>query len=178
VQYREVSSGYFTTLQARLLHGRFFTDEDRASKTPVVILNQTMARQYFAGESPLGRQLLYAPTSSGPPMDVVGVVDDIKEGPLDAETRPTMYVAFAQDPTEGFAVFVRTAQAEQSILPALASTIGRLDSSISTFSGTTIEDLISNSQAAYLRRSSASLVAGFAAAAWVLGVVGLYGVIA
>ena len=178
VQYREVSAGYFTTLQARVLRGRSFTDDDRPSKPRVVIINQAMVRQYFPGENPLGKQLLYAPTTTEPPMEVVGIVDDIKEGPIDAETRPTMYVAFAQDPTNGFAVFVRTAQAEQSLLPALTSTIGQIDSGISTFNGTTMAAIINNSQAAYLRRSSASLVAAFAAVAWLLGVVGLYGVIA
>jgi predicted permease len=178
VQYREVSAGYFTTLQARLVRGRDFTDDDRPSKPAVVIINQAMARQYFPDENPLGKQLLYAPTTSEPPMEIVGIVDDIKEGPIDAETRPTMYVAFAQDPTNGFAVFVRTAQTEQSLLPALTSTIGQIDSGISTFNGTTMAAIIDNSQAAYLRRSSASLVGGFAAVAWLLGVVGLYGVVA
>ncbi len=178
VQYREVSAGYFTTLQARLLRGRYFTDDDRPSKPSVVIINQAMVRQYFPDENPLGKQLLYAPTTDQPPMEIVGIVDDIKEGPIDAETRPTMYVAFAQDPTTGFAVFVRTAQTEQSLLPAMTSTIGQIDSGISTFNGTTMAAIINNSQAAYLRRSSASLVAGFAAVAWLLGVVGLYGVVA
>ena len=178
VQYREVSAGYFTTLEARVLRGRSFTDDDRPSNPRVVIINQAMVRQYFPGENPLGKQLLYAPTTTEPPMEVVGIVDDIKEGPIDAETRPTMYVAFAQDPTSGFAVFVRTTQTEQSLLPALTSTIGQIDSGISTFNGTTMAAVINNSQAAYLRRSSASLVAAFAAVAWLLGVVGLYGVVA
>lgn len=178
VQYREVSPGYFTTLQARLLRGRYFTDDDRPAHFPVVIINQAMVRQYFPGENPLGRQLLYAPTSTQPPMEVVGIVDDIKEGPMDAATRPTMYVAFAQDPTNDFAVFVRTSQAEQSLLPALTTAIGQIDAGISTFRGTTMSAIINDSQSAYLRRSSASLVGGFAAVAWLLGVVGLYAVVA
>jgi predicted permease len=179
VQYREVSPGYFSTLQARLLRGRYFTDADLPSTPAVVIVNEAMVRQYFpGGENPIGRQLLYAPTSSQPPMEIVGTVGDIKEGPLDATTRPTMYVAFAQDPTNGFAVFVRTSQAAQSVLPALTAAISQIDPEISTFRATTMTSMINDSQSAYLRRSSASLAGGFATVAWLLGVVGLYGVIA
>jgi ABC-type antimicrobial peptide transport system permease subunit len=105
-------------------------------------------------------------------------VDDIKEGPVDTATRPTMYVAFEQDPTNGFAVFVRTSQAAESILPALTSAVNRIDPDVSTFRGTSVTALINSSQPAYFRRSSASLAGGFAAIAWLLSVVGLYGVIA
>ena len=102
VQYREISAGYFTALGARLVRGRQFREDEDASKPAVVIINQTMARQYFPGEDPLGKQLLYAPTTTQPAMEIVGIVEDIKEGPLDGVTDPTMYVAFEQDPTNGF----------------------------------------------------------------------------
>jgi macrolide transport system ATP-binding/permease protein len=178
VQYREVSQGYFSTLRARLVRGRDFTDDDLPSKPPVAIINQALVRQYFPGEDPIGKQLLYAPPTTQPPMQIVGVVDDIKEGPLDAAARPTMYVAFAQDPTSGFAVVARTSQAERSLLPAMAAAINQLDPRLSTSRGTTMSSIINDSEAAYLRRSAAALVAAFAAVAWVLGVVGLYGVVA
>jgi predicted permease len=178
VQYREVSPGYFSTLRARLVRGRDFSDDDGPSKPAVVVVNRALVRQYFPGEDPLGKQLLYAPPTTQPPMQIVGIVDDIKEGPLDVATRPTMYVAFAQDPTSGFAVFARTSQDEQSVLPAMAASVARIDPRVSTFRGTTMTAIVNNSEAAYMRRSSAALVAGFAAVAWVLGVVGLYGVVA
>ena len=82
-------------------------------------------------------------------MQIVGIVDDIKEGPLDAATRPTMYVAFAQDPTSGFAVFARTSQAERSLLPAMAAAINQLDPRLSTSRGTTMSSIINDSEAAY-----------------------------
>jgi predicted permease len=178
VHYRVASAGYFTTLGARLHRGRYFTDADGASRPPVVIVNQALVGQYFAGDDPLGKQLLYAPTTTQPPMEVVGVVEDVKEGPLDAPTPPTMYVAFAQDPTAGFSVLVRTSQSEQSLLPALAATIRQFDPGIATAAATTMSRMINNSTSAYMRRSAASLVGGFAALAWLLGVVGLYGVVA
>jgi macrolide transport system ATP-binding/permease protein len=178
VQYREVSAGYFPTIQARLLRGRHFTEQDDASKPSVVIVNQALVRQYFPNEDAIGKQLLYASTSAQSPMEIVGIVDDIKEGPLDSATAPTMYVAFAQDPTSGFAVVARTSQSEQSVLPAIAAAIHEIDPGITTFQSTSMAEAVKASPSAYLRRSSAVLVGAFAGLAWVLGIVGLYGVIA
>jgi ABC-type antimicrobial peptide transport system permease subunit len=143
-----------------------------------VIINQAMARQYFAGEDPLGQHLLYAPTTTQPPMEIIGIVDDIKEGPLDGVTPPAMYVAFAQDPTNGFTLFVRSTQDEAALLPELGAALHRIDPDLSTFFGATMTGLINVSPAAYVRRSSASLVGGFAAVAWLLGLIGFYGVVA
>jgi len=178
VQYREVTAGYFTTLEARLLGGRYFTDRDDASTPPVVIINQALARQYFPGETAVGKQLHYVSASSQAPMEIVGFVDDIKESALDTATPPTMYVAFDQDPTSGFTIAVRTWQDEQSLVPALTKAIHEIDPGISTFGGTSMTQAVNDSQAAYVRRSSAALVGGFAALAWVMVVVGLYGVVA
>jgi predicted permease len=178
VGYREVSSGYFTTLRAKVLRGRYFTEADDASKPPVVIIDRALADKYFPGENPVGKQMVYAPTSSQPPMEVVGVVEDIKEGALDTTTWPTMYVAFDQDPDDHFSLVVRTSKAEQALLPTLAATIHRIDPGISTFDQRTMSDRINNTPAAYLRRCSAWLVGGFALLALLLGAAGLYGVIA
>jgi macrolide transport system ATP-binding/permease protein len=177
VHVREISPGYFTTLDARLVRGRYFEEAEDASKPAVVIINETFARQYFSGEDPVGQKLLYAPPTSQPPMQIVGVVADVKEASLDAVTPPTMYTAFAQDPNNGFLLVVRTAQSEQAMLPTLSASIRGFNPGISTFAATTMSDTINKSQAAYLRRSSAVLVGAFAASAWLLGVIGVYGVI-
>jgi macrolide transport system ATP-binding/permease protein len=178
VHYREVTPGYFTTLQTRLIRGRYFRDDEDASKPPVVIINQALARKYFSAEDPLTSQLLYAPPSTQPPMSIVGIVEDIKESPLDSDTPPTIYVPFDQDPTSGFALFVRTSQAEGPVLPTMTAAIREIDPAIPTFGASTMQALVNDSQSAYLRRSSAALVSGFATIAWLLGVVGLYGVVA
>ena len=178
VQYREVSPEYFATLQARLLRGRHFTEQDDSNRPSVVIVNQALVRQYFPDEDPIGKQLLYASSSGQPPMEVIGIIDNIKEGPLDTPTAPTMYVAFAQDPTSGFTVVSRTSGSEQSVLPAMIAAIHDIDPGIATFFPTSMAEAIKGSPSAYVRSSSATLVGGFAALAWVLGVVGLYGVIA
>jgi predicted permease len=174
VHYREVTAAYFTTLKARLARGRYFTAQDDAARGRVVIVNQTLARRYFPGADALGRRLYYNSAAS-PPMEIVGIVEDVKEGLLDAETPPTMYVAFAQEPSSGFALVVRTSQAEQAVLPSLAAAVHEIDPAISTFGARTMTDVVIQSQPAYIRRTTASLVGAFAALAWVLGVVGLYG---
>jgi predicted permease len=178
VHYREVTPGYFTTLQATLVRGRYFRDDDTPSKPAVVMVNQTLVRKIFGGKDPLNHQLVYPPPSTQPPMTIVGVVADIKEAALDSETPATIYVPFAQDPTSGFSVFVRTAQSESSVLSSLTSAIHEIDPGLAVFGASDMRTLVNDSQSAYLRRSSAALVSGFAAVAWLLGVVGLYGVVA
>jgi macrolide transport system ATP-binding/permease protein len=176
VNEREVSSTYFTTLQAQLLRGRYFTEADDASRPPVTIINETFAKRYFPGENPLRNHINFGDVKSS--LEVVGVVDDIKEGPLDIVTRPAMYVPFSQDPDNSFFVIVRTSQNPRFLLSAMAAAIHEVDSEIATYNGVTMADHIRDSQAAYLHRSSAWLVGSFAAIALLLGVVGLYGVIA
>ena len=177
VYFREISPTYLSTLKARLARGRYFTAQDDLSRPRVVVINQALASRYFPGEDAVGRQIFYFGPKS-PPMEVVGVVDDVKEGLLDAANPPTMYVAFAQEPTSGFSIVARTSQAEQSILPLLAATVHEIDRGISTFAPRTMNDIMTQSQPAYLRRSSAALVGAFAVMAWLLGVVGLYGTVA
>jgi predicted permease len=177
VSQRDVSAGYFTTLGARLLRGRYFTEAEDGSKPRVAIINHTFARQFFPGEDALGKQLAHVSTSPAP-MEIVGIVEDIREGPLDAAIPPVLYVPFNQDADTFFGLVVRTSQDERPLLPALAATIHQIDPGIVTVRGMTMTVRINDSQSAYLHRSAAWLVGGFAALALLLGVVGLYGVIA
>jgi predicted permease len=173
---RQVSVDYFNTVRARLSRGRYFSETDSASKPRVMIVNQSFARKYFAGEDPVGKQIRYDATS--PAIEIVGIVDDIKEGPLDAEVQPVLYTPFNQEPDSAFFVVVRTAQAPQKLLKSLEGTLHQIDPDILTFAPETMEDRINHSQSTYLHRSSAWLIGGFAATALLLGIIGLYGVIA
>jgi len=174
---RYVSPGYFTTLGAKLVRGRYFTEADDASRPPVAIVNQALVRTHFPGEDPIGKQLLYL-TASPVPIEIVGVVEDIKEGPLDVPTPPVLYTPFNQRARNDFGLVVRTRDAEESLLPVLAATIRQIDPGIVTYRGATMNERIHDSPSAYLHRSSAWLVGGFALVALLLGVVGLYGVVA
>jgi macrolide transport system ATP-binding/permease protein len=178
VNERDVSADYFMTIQARLLRGRYFTDAEDASKPNVVIINEKLARQYFPGEDPIGKKIGDIALSPKSIKEIIGIVDDIKEGSLDSDIWPAEYIPFNQSPNTDFSLAVRTSQAEQSLLPTLVSTIRQIDPGIGTAGEATMMDRIDNSQTAYLRRSSAWLVGGFAGVALLLSVVGLYGVVA
>ena len=178
VNDRQVSAGYFTTLQARLLRGRYFAETEDASKPHVAIINEAMARKYFPGQDPIGHRIGDDSLSAGSLKEIVGVVDDIKEGPLDMTARPAYYQPFNQATDDSFYLVVRTMQAEASLFPALVTVIHEIDPAIATYGTVTMNERIHDSPSAYLHRSSAYVVGGFAALALLLGVVGLYGVIA
>jgi macrolide transport system ATP-binding/permease protein len=178
VNQREVSADYFKTLQTRLIAGRFFTEDDDASKPKVVVINKALARLYFPGEDPVGQKMGDTELTPKSIREIIGVVDDIKEGTLDSETWPAQYDPLNQNADNYLSMVVRTSQDERSVLPALITTVRQFDPGMGVFDEATMMQRINASQTAYLHRSSAWLVGGFAALALLLGVVGLYGVIA
>ncbi len=178
VNQRDISSAFFNTIHAGLLEGRFFTEFDDASKPRVVIINQMLAKKYFPGEDPIGRTIGDTKLSPDSLRQVIGVVEDIHDGSLEDEIWPAVYYPFAQSPDRDFNVVVRTSQSEASLLPAIVAAIREVDPGIGTMNEATMTARINNSPSAYLHRSSAWLVGGFAVLALVLAVVGLYGVIA
>jgi macrolide transport system ATP-binding/permease protein len=174
---RVVSSNYFTTIQAQLLRGRYFMEEEDGSKPLVVVVNEQMAKRFFPGQDPVGQQI-YPQGIPKRHFEIVGVVNDIQEGQLDAAPAPALYFPFNQNAPNDFAVIVRTSQHEDSMLPLMTATIHGIDPGLATYDPITMRERIHDSPAAYLHRSSAYLVGGFAAAALMLGIVGLYGVTA
>jgi predicted permease len=178
VNQRGVSPDYFVTLQAKLLRGRTFTDVEDLGKPKVVVINQTLAKKYYPGEDPIGQRFGDGDLSPNSLKEIIGVVDDIREGPLDSEIWPAYYFSFNQYPDCAFSMVVRTSQAEQSLIPVVSEGIRRIDSRINISNETTMTQRANNAPTVYLRRSATWLVGGFAAVALVLGVVGLYGVIA
>jgi macrolide transport system ATP-binding/permease protein len=174
---RQVSARYFATLETPLLRGRYFREDEDASKPLVAIVNRTLARRYFAGEDPLGKQIYYD-WDPRKPMEIVGVIEDIHEGGLDGLTWPALYVPFDQNPVGGFAVVVRTPLPEQSLFGPIGATIHHIDRGLSLHGQMSMTDRINQSPAAYLHRASAWLAGSFAALAFLLGGAGLYGVVA
>jgi predicted permease len=175
---RAISPDYFVTLQARILRGRSFTDSEDLGKPDVVVINQTLANKYFPGEDPIGQR--FGDTALDPKSlkQIIGIVDDIREGPLESEVWPAYYLSLNQHPEVRYSIVARTVQAEDSLIPAVADVIRRIDSRITISGQTTMTARVNDAPTVYLRRSSTWLVGGFAAMALLLGVVGLYGVIA
>jgi macrolide transport system ATP-binding/permease protein len=178
VNERDVTPSYLPTLQARLVRGRLMTEDEDASKPLVIVINETLAKKYFPGEDPIGHKIGNGALDPKSIREIIGVVADVREGALDAEVWPAEYEAMYQGPDNFFAVAVRTLQDEKSILPVLVSTIRRVDPNLGVYGEQTMQQQMDATEAALIHRFSAWLVCGFAAMALVLGVVGLYGVIA
>jgi macrolide transport system ATP-binding/permease protein len=177
VNERHVSANYLTALKATLVRGRFFTDTEDASK-PEVVINQALAQKYFPGENPIGQRI--ADYEGGRPSEreIVGVVADVREGPLDSDIWPAEYLPINKTQDPYFSLTVRTKQDAGAILPLLVSTLHQIDPGLGAFHEMTMNEQIEDTQTALLHHFSAWLVGGFAAMALILGVVGLYGVVA
>jgi macrolide transport system ATP-binding/permease protein len=178
VNERDVTPKFFSTIRASLAEGRYFTEFDDASKLRVVIINQALAKKYFPGEDPVGKKIGDTDLSPKSLAEVVGVVQDVRDGSLDSEIWPAVYYPFAQSPDTYFNIVVRTSQSEVAMLQPIVNAVHQVDPGIGTLNVMTMATKISQSPSAYLHRSAAWLVAGFACVALLLGVVGLYGVIA
>jgi len=174
---RSVSPGYFRTLGAKLARGRYFREDEDWTKPHVAMINESFARKFFPGEDPIGKQIVYVSIPSAP-LEIVGIVEDVREGPLDQPLAAVFYIPFLQELQANFTLVVRTKQAEQSSLRLIEAAVRQIDPSIATYRGLTMTEKIHDSPSAYLHRSSAWLAGGFAGIALLLGVVGLYGVVA
>ena len=178
VDERHAGPAYLATLKAGLVRGRFFNDMDDVSKPGVAVINQALAKKYFPGQDPVGQRI--ANDEGGRPSvwEIVGVVDDVREGPLDVDISPAEYFALQQTQDRSFSLVVRTQKDAGALLPELVNTLHQIDLNLGVSDEATMNEKIGVTQAALLHRFSAWLVGGFAAMALVLGVVGLYGVIA
>ena len=173
---RPVSVSYFATVEARMLQGRDFNETDGAGRPHVAVVNRTFARKYSPGQNAIGKHFRF--DASQPAIEIVGTVDDLKEGPLDGEVPAAIYVPFAQGPETTFSVVARTGQAPEELLATLEKTVHQVDADLLTAGAATMEDRIQALNSTYLHRSSAWVSGGFAGMALLMSVVGLYGVIA
>lgn len=97
---RTIFPDYFKTLRIPVLHGRTFTDHDQAEAPAVAIVSDTLSRQLFHGENPLGEQITFAEGGKilYGPLTIVGVVGDVHNESLESAPRPQVYLPFDQNP--------------------------------------------------------------------------------
>src|SRR6185369_13727528 len=166
VNNREVSAAFFQTLRAKLVRGRFFTETDDATHPKVVIINESLAKKYFPDEDPVGKKIGDTELTPESLRTIVGVVGDIKDSALDAEEWPAEYESFAQNPSRSFSLLVRTSQRPESMLPGLSAAVRAMNPEIGVEDETTMEMRMHDSSSAWLHRSAAWLMGGFAGVAF------------
>jgi putative ABC transport system permease protein len=178
-----VTPEYFKVLQASLVRGRFFAEDDEPGKQPVVIVDETTARTFWPDRDPIGRRLSIKSTvrlrsAANPPWStVVGVIKDIKNDGLDQSGAPHIYSPIYQFPgIRSLSVMVRTSLSATSLEPQIRREIQAVDPDLPVFNVRTMNEVIDGSLAS--RRFSAELVGVFAVMALLLASVGIYGLLA
>jgi putative ABC transport system permease protein len=192
VEWRAVTPGYFQTLGIPLLMGRTFENTDIAGGAPVAIVNEAFARRYFGSQGAIGERIEVGrrvdgkwtdPSLTGPGVEIIGVVADIREVSLRAEPRRTIYVPQAQAPARlsnlrgTMPVFIaRRGLADADVERALTSALRAVDPALPRAHVFPLDDLVAQSLAQ--ERFGATLLSVLAALALALTAFGIYGVLA
>jgi putative ABC transport system permease protein len=172
-----VDETFLQTLGVRLVQGRFFTADDNASSPPVAIVNESIARKFWPGESAIGKMIKQGWVERGGPWrEVVGVVADVKFEGVTEATPLQFYQPFAQDPSGDFAVAIRTSVEPASVRSAVEGAITPLSRDMPMSLVRTMESMLAS---AIARQRMALIVLGvFALVALALAASGLYGLVA
>jgi putative ABC transport system permease protein len=192
-QIRSVSHDFLQTMGVRLRSGRWLEPRDDAGAPPVIIVNRSLARRFFGSEDPVGQMVHLDGRMDLPPQQIVGVVDDMRQGRLDQEPAPQFFVDYRQVvaltqarqmpvPEQerlafGFQSFVvRTDGDPARLIGTVRSLIGRVDSNVGIDALLPMEQLVASSLTRH--RFYAAVMGVFAAIAVLLSAVGVYGVLA
>jgi putative ABC transport system permease protein len=185
--HRQVSPDYFRALGLAVREGRHFEERDDEGALPAAVVNETMARSFWPGETAVGKRFkVGAPDSPQPWLTVVGVVEDVRQMASDEPVKAEMYVPYRQaarywqSPTfYSFAprdLVVRTSASPLSVVPAVREAVKEVDAYQPVSSVRTLEEVLGRDTAQ--RRVGVILLAAFAGLALLLAALGIYGVLA
>ena len=178
IGYRPVSPGYLETLRVPLLAGRLLNESDTERGPYVAVVNQSMVKQYFPGESPIGKRIQVGatPTNEIPWAEIVGVVGDMKQS-LASEASAEMYIPFRQAdsliPIFAMSMVLRTTNEPHAEVSALRNAVHEIDADQPLVNFRTMQENIATSVSD--PRFRTMLLGIFAASALLLAVIGLYG---
>ncbi|MDF2774718.1 MAG: permease, partial [Geminicoccaceae bacterium] len=187
---RGVAGDYFEAMGIRLVDGRRFTPRDDSATTPVIMINESLARSLFRGRLAVGQRFRFYDFPERA-WEIVGVVGDVKTGRLDAAPPPTVYYPHLQAPDNRMSLAVRAActprggrahRGGRTCEPAslggvIRRAVSAVDAAAPVYAVTTMDEQVARSPAVFARRYPLILVGLFAATALVLATVGLYGLI-
>jgi len=172
-----VTPDYFRTMRVPIRRGRAFTDRDDRNATPVAIVSENFAKQYFPGEDPIGKRI--TPNGSvdpgKPPVrEIVGVVADMHLISLRLPPKPQIYVPHQQFAIQSVSIFVRSQMSESALMSSLRRAVNEIDKDVPVYRIRTLPDYLSQSIAQ--PRLNAMLVGLFALIALLLAAAGIFGV--
>ena len=174
---RAISTGYFRTMGIPILEGRAFTDRDDRRAPRVAIINRTMAKRVWSGESALGKRFTF--DDPGQPdaqwLTVVGVVGEVRHATLSQEAGSEAYWPQYQNPIADATVMVRTASDPTALAGPIREQVKALDPNLPVDQIRTLDDLVTASLSQ--SRFKTVLLSIFAGLALVLAAVGIYGVV-
>ena len=172
--YYKITPEYLRVLQIPLIRGRLITEQDMATSPPVVLINETMARRFYADEDPIGKRL----DISGPTYmrEIVGIVGDIKQESLRTPTPPQVYEPFAQKPGPTIKVLLRARSNPIHLAGTVRQEVRAIDSGQPISDALPMEEIVARSLTR--DRFSVFVLGAFACLALILAAVGLYGVVA
>jgi predicted permease len=176
VEYRAVTPGYFEALSVNLIAGRTFTPADRAGGQPVIMINEVMARRYWADPNPVGGLVRFQ--EDGPWFEVIGITGSVRQNGLDSDEEPAIYAPFAQKDwawLTWMTLLVRTDGEPLALARAVQDVVWSVDPSLPIQEITTLESVFAESIGR--QRFTTSLLALFASLSVALGGIGVYGVI-
>jgi putative ABC transport system permease protein len=175
---RWVTPGYFAAMGIPIREGRVFTPRDSSDQPRVVVINETLARQFLrtaSGSNPadaLGRRI----KAGGAWRTVVGIVADVKSGSLEKEVGPQLYIPHAQWPWGSMSVVVHTDGSPLALASAARAELKALDPLMPAANMRTMDQVMSHASSS--RRFNMGLLAFFAITALLLTAIGIYGVVA
>jgi putative ABC transport system permease protein len=169
---RPVSANYLQAAGATIREGRGFLPTDLETSLPVAIVNETMAKRYWPGVSPIGKRVRF--TDQDIWREVVGVVGDIKHWGLDAPVNPELYMPYTQFSAFAMTWILHTNRDPLMLIPTVQRHVREIDAQLPLFQVRTMEDVAARS--VEQRRWTMMLLACFAVLALVLAAAGIYGV--
>jgi predicted permease len=174
--FSSVSPDYFHLMEIPLLRGRVFGAQDSAAAPRVTVISETMARQFFPNQDPLGKQLIFGfPPDGDAAREIVGVVGDVRDTSLSEMPGPMMYVPFAQAPFWGGQLVVRSTLGSSSVAASIRKVTHDIDKDLPVTDIATLPETLDASVAQ--PRFRTLLVGLFGLIALLLAAVGIFGVI-
>ena len=169
--FRRVSPRYFDTMGIALRQGRLLSGHDAPDAPKVILIDETLAHQYWPSEDPVGRRMRL----SGELRQVVGIVGQVHHYGLDKQPEPTIYAPYEQMPDQAMVLVVRTSTETQSVVKAVKQAVWSVDRGQPVFQIRSMDEYLSLADTA--PRISTILLTVFAGISMLLAALGIHGVV-